>query len=183
MIWSTDQLRVHYSSLASPLTWYNFDMSGRQTGANDCLTLVKAKEVLNFDGSFYSTRRVSAVAPDGTDIPISMYVKLFGNVYVLVRIRLPVQLNNLCIPFLTTDIQVLSNRRLSGRYSGGNICPHDVIRLRLVRNNTIRCGSAFALTHPFHRADFFCCRWVSQGTESASTQDSTPGSSPTLIVA
>ena len=54
---------------------YDVDMRMPQTSAEEsakALTVVKVKDVLNFDGSLYKTKRVFATAPDKTKIPMSM---------------------------------------------------------------------------------------------------------------
>jgi oligopeptidase B len=68
LIWNTKKLRLVYSSLATPYTWYNLDMSAAEGG----LEVLKVKPVLNFDGALYETRRVFAKAPDDTLVPISL---------------------------------------------------------------------------------------------------------------
>ena len=74
LIWNTKNLRLVYSSLATPYTWYNLDMAKPQAvdAENAGLEVLKVKDVLNFDGSLYETRRVFATAPDKRQVPISL---------------------------------------------------------------------------------------------------------------
>lgn len=73
LIWNTKKLRLVYSSLATPYTWYNLDMSKPQADDETAgLEVLKVKDVLNFDGSLYETRRVFATAPDKRQVPISL---------------------------------------------------------------------------------------------------------------
>ena len=65
----TTLLRVSYSSLTTPEKWEDYDVS---TGT---FSLIKQKEVLKFDGSLYTAKRIFAKANDGTKIPMSMVHK------------------------------------------------------------------------------------------------------------
>jgi oligopeptidase B len=58
-VWDTARLRLTYSSLASPLTWYELDMATAADPA-PALTTIKQKEVLNFDGDLYRTQQIFA---------------------------------------------------------------------------------------------------------------------------
>jgi len=74
-VWDTNALRLTYESLASPATWFSLDMSQSIATAAEsvaAMTTIKVKEVLNFDGNLYQTKRTFATASDGTQVPISM---------------------------------------------------------------------------------------------------------------
>ncbi len=63
----TATLRFQYSSLSTPPSVYDYDMTTRAR------TLLKREEVLgDFDSSRYETRRLFATAPDGVRVPISL---------------------------------------------------------------------------------------------------------------
>ena len=63
----TATLRFEYSSLATPRSVYDYDMTTRTR------TLLKREEVLgDFDPARYETRRVFATARDGARVPISL---------------------------------------------------------------------------------------------------------------
>lgn len=63
----TDVLRFRYTSLATPLSTYDYDMSKRE------MVLLKQEKVLGgFERDRYETERVWARAEDGTSIPISL---------------------------------------------------------------------------------------------------------------
>ena len=63
----TATLRFQYSSLTTPPSVYDYDMSTRTR------TLLKREEVLgDFDSARYETRRVFATARDGVRVPISL---------------------------------------------------------------------------------------------------------------
>ena len=63
----TRVLRFGYESLTTPVSTYDYDMVTRAR------TLLKREEVLgNFDPSRYRAARLTATAPDGESIPISL---------------------------------------------------------------------------------------------------------------
>ncbi len=63
----TRMLRFGYESLTTPVSTYDYDMVTRTR------TLLKREEVLgDFDPSRYRTARLTATAPDGESIPISL---------------------------------------------------------------------------------------------------------------
>ena len=63
----TNNLQYVYSSLTTPRSWINFDMSSRKK------TVLKVTEVLgDFHAEDYKTERVYATARDGEKIPISL---------------------------------------------------------------------------------------------------------------
>ena len=63
----TTTLRFHYSSMTTPPSVFDYDMTTREQ------TLLKREEVLgDFDRSRYETLRLFATAPDGVRIPISL---------------------------------------------------------------------------------------------------------------
>jgi oligopeptidase B len=63
----TNTLRFEYTSMKTPLSIYDFDMSTRQRA------LLKQEEVLGgFKSEDYESERLYAPAPDGTEIPISI---------------------------------------------------------------------------------------------------------------
>ncbi len=63
----TTTLRFEYTSMKTPLSIYDYDMTTRQK------TLLKQEEVLGgFAPENYISERLYARAPDGTDIPISL---------------------------------------------------------------------------------------------------------------
>lgn len=64
------QFRFVYESLVTPRSWYLYDVKARKR------TLLKRQEVLGpFDPSEYTSEAMSAVAPDGTRVPISLVYK------------------------------------------------------------------------------------------------------------
>ena len=67
--YNTSILRIQYSTLTLPPIWQDYDMS------NGTLTIVKQTEVLNFDPTLYTSKRIKAKANDGTLIPISLVHK------------------------------------------------------------------------------------------------------------
>jgi len=63
----TTTLRFGYTSLVAPASSYDYDMDRRDA------TLIKRQPVLGgYDPAAYETRRLWAVAPDGTEVPISL---------------------------------------------------------------------------------------------------------------
>ena len=63
----TATLRFHYSSMTTPPSVYDYDMTTRAR------TLLKREEVLgDFDPLRYETERLFATAPDGVRLPISL---------------------------------------------------------------------------------------------------------------
>ena len=65
--YDTDIVRIHYSSLTTPIQWLDMsmnDMSQKQ--------IIKEQAVLNFDRDLYVCKRVYATAPDKTQIPMSI---------------------------------------------------------------------------------------------------------------
>ncbi len=67
--YDTPILRFEYTSLVTPLSTYDYDMSKR------IRELKKEQEVPNYDPSQYTTERITAKASDGTRIPISLVCK------------------------------------------------------------------------------------------------------------
>jgi oligopeptidase B len=66
-VFDTPVLRFVYTSMATPRSVYDYDMSTRQR------TLLKQDEVLgDFDPDHYATERVYAVARDGGRVPVSL---------------------------------------------------------------------------------------------------------------
>ena len=65
-IYDTKALRVSYTSLTTPMMWQDYDIESGQ------FSLVKQREVLNFDSSKYTCKRIFAKANDGTKIPMSV---------------------------------------------------------------------------------------------------------------
>lgn len=66
----TDLLRYRYTSLTTPNSTYDYNMSTRE------ITLLKQQEVLgDFDPNRYQTERLYATTDDGTEIPISLVYK------------------------------------------------------------------------------------------------------------
>jgi oligopeptidase B len=66
----TPVLRFGYSSLTTPSSTYDYDMSSRKR------TLLKREEVLGgFDPANYVTERLTATARDGTRVPVSLVYK------------------------------------------------------------------------------------------------------------
>ena len=63
----TELLRISYTSLTTPASTYDYNMSTRER------TLLKRQEVIgDFDPDYYETRRIYAEASDGTKIPMSI---------------------------------------------------------------------------------------------------------------
>jgi oligopeptidase B len=63
----TPTLRFEYTSMKTPLSIYDYDMTTRQK------TLLKQEEILGgFNSDNYVSERLYARAPDGTDFPISL---------------------------------------------------------------------------------------------------------------
>lgn len=62
----TTQLRLAYTSLVTPRSVFDYDMVSRGR------TLVKQKNVPNYDATQYGTARIFATAQDGTAVPISL---------------------------------------------------------------------------------------------------------------
>jgi oligopeptidase B len=66
----TDKVRFSYSSMITPNSTFEFDMSTRKS------TLLKQQEVLGgYDKSQYRTERVWATARDGVNVPVSLVMK------------------------------------------------------------------------------------------------------------
>ncbi|HSG28116.1 MAG TPA: prolyl oligopeptidase family serine peptidase, partial [Candidatus Krumholzibacterium sp.] len=66
-VFATSVLRFEYSSLTTPRSVYDYDMVSREK------KLLKQDEVLGgFDPGDYESRRLYAVAKDGTKVPISL---------------------------------------------------------------------------------------------------------------
>ena len=64
---NTAVLRYNYTSMTTPMSVYDYDMTTRQK------TLLKREEVLGgFDSANYQSERVLATAPDGVKVPISL---------------------------------------------------------------------------------------------------------------
>jgi len=64
---NTAVLRYNYTSMTTPMSVYDYDMTTRQK------TLLKREEVLGgFDSANYQSERVLATAPDGVKVPISV---------------------------------------------------------------------------------------------------------------
>lgn len=65
-------MRIENTDAISRVTGrYHVDMRNPQSTAAEseaALTVLKQKEVLNFDGSLYRTQRIFAKAPDGTKV-------------------------------------------------------------------------------------------------------------------
>ncbi|HSP66280.1 MAG TPA: S9 family peptidase [Bryobacteraceae bacterium] len=66
----THLLRFHYTSLVTPACVFDYDMRTRQR------ELKKQQEVLGgYDPAQYQSERVFALAPDGTEVPVSIVYK------------------------------------------------------------------------------------------------------------
>ncbi|HUP65217.1 MAG TPA: S9 family peptidase [Thermoanaerobaculia bacterium] len=66
-IFETTRFRLAYESFVTPLTVYDYDMETRE------LVLLKETEVLGgYDPLDYVSERLTARAPDGTEVPISL---------------------------------------------------------------------------------------------------------------
>lgn len=67
---NTQILRLDYTSMTTPNSTFDYDMSSRT------LTLLKQQEVVgNFNSEDYHSERLFAIAEDGTKIPISLVYK------------------------------------------------------------------------------------------------------------
>ena len=67
--YDTDSIRLHYTSLVTPDSVYDYDLATRE------LVLRKQKPVLGgYDPADYEQHREWATAPDGTRVPISIVV-------------------------------------------------------------------------------------------------------------
>ena len=64
--YDTDLLRYQYTSLVSPATAFDYDVTAQTS------TLVKRQPVPGYDPTHYESRRLWATAPDGTQVPISV---------------------------------------------------------------------------------------------------------------
>jgi oligopeptidase B len=65
--WDTRLLRYNYQSLVTPSSVYDYDMDRREA------TLLKRTEVPGgFDPANYASERISATAPDGVRVPVSL---------------------------------------------------------------------------------------------------------------
>ncbi|MHA2169203.1 MAG: prolyl oligopeptidase family serine peptidase [Candidatus Kariarchaeaceae archaeon] len=62
-------LRFEYSSLVTPLSTYDYDMNSKTK------VLKKREEVKGYNSELYTSKRETAIAPDGTKIPISLVCK------------------------------------------------------------------------------------------------------------
>lgn len=68
--YDTDTMRFNYTSLTTPLSVYDYNMSTREK------KLLKQQEVVGgYDPTQYQTERVFATAKDGTKIPVSIVFK------------------------------------------------------------------------------------------------------------
>jgi oligopeptidase B len=68
--YDTDTMRFNYTSLTTPLSVYDYNMSTREK------KLLKQQEVVGgYDPTQYQTERVFATAKDGTKIPVSIVYK------------------------------------------------------------------------------------------------------------
>ena len=66
----TDKVRLYFTSLTTPGSTYDYDMSQRQ------LDLKKRQEVVgDFDSNNYQSERVSVLATDGAKVPVSIVYK------------------------------------------------------------------------------------------------------------
>ena len=65
-VFDTQVFRYTYTSLVTPNSTYDYDMSTRQQ------TLLKRVEVPNYEPSKYTSERIFATAKDGVKIPISL---------------------------------------------------------------------------------------------------------------
>eukprot|EP00949_MAST-11_sp_MAST-11-sp1_P002494 g2494.t1 len=64
--YSTRYLRLQYSSLTTPKTWFDYDMASAE------FIKIKQEDVLDFDADAYVCHREFAKAADGTQIPMSI---------------------------------------------------------------------------------------------------------------
>ena len=62
----TSALRLTYASLVTPPTVVDYDMSSR------AVTVLKRQRVSGYDPSRYRAERITATAPDGTGVPVSL---------------------------------------------------------------------------------------------------------------
>ena len=60
-------MRLDYSSMVTPQTVYDYDMSSRE------MILKKQDEVPGYNREAYKTIRLSAPADDGKEVPVSWY--------------------------------------------------------------------------------------------------------------
>ncbi|MEZ4458254.1 MAG: S9 family peptidase [bacterium] len=68
-VWDTKAVRYRYSSLVTPRSTFDYDVSTGET------KLIKQDEVKGYDPANYRSERVFATAQDGTKIPISYVYK------------------------------------------------------------------------------------------------------------
>lgn len=66
-LFDVDVMRITFSSMTTPQTWFDVDIADHSKR-----TVVKRKEVPNFDSSKYVVERRWATAPDGVKIPMSV---------------------------------------------------------------------------------------------------------------
>jgi len=76
-VFKTPYVRITYSSLTTPTTWYDCEMSKIPKILSDAdhqkaFSLIKQTEILNFDHNKYICKRLFAKASDGTRIPMSV---------------------------------------------------------------------------------------------------------------
>lgn len=64
--YKTDRVRLIYSSLVQPQTWYDYNLNTEK------LETVKVSEVPNYDASKYECARIWSTAQDGTRVPMSV---------------------------------------------------------------------------------------------------------------
>ncbi len=67
--YDTDLVRLDYSSMVTPQTVYDYDMSSRE------MILKKQDEVPGYNREAYKTIRLSAPADDGKEVPVSLVYK------------------------------------------------------------------------------------------------------------
>jgi oligopeptidase B len=72
MEFDTDVVRIHYSSLTTPVTWQDYQP------ATASFTVIKEQPVLNFDKSLYTCRQVFATASDGTKVCYYIFQSTFS---------------------------------------------------------------------------------------------------------
>jgi oligopeptidase B len=68
-VYDTNMLRFRYSSLVTPSTIYDYNMSQHE------LNLIKQSEVKGYDQSLYKMERIFAAASDGIKVPIVLVYK------------------------------------------------------------------------------------------------------------
>lgn len=76
-VWDTARLRITYSSLASPLTWYELHMGDFLAGpaeASPTFTVIKQKEVLNFNPDLYRTQQLFATGNEAPFLAVPLLV-------------------------------------------------------------------------------------------------------------